>query len=865
MSGKLAKNKKIREGQRTHATKVLASMNEVLTEYDGSRSAKDKITQLSIALNEKLVTLKALDESILSAVDDGEIESEINASENFRAQIHEVLVKLQSCQVAHDEQENVQKQETHQEPKSSGNKSKLPKLTLNKFNGDPKRWQEWWDSFCVAVHDNSAISTVEKFTYLRSLLEGNAARATSGLQLTSANYSAALEVLRERFAQKQIIINSHMESLIKLKPVNVISDVKGIRAVLDRVEIQVRGLQSLGIDSAQYGALLIPIFLEKLPDELKLIVSRKHKDDWELISVLEAVKSEVEAQECSGIQSTTEKPPPRRPTFHTGSNNATASALLSGEGKFICLFCKGNHRASECHVVTNIEGRKSILKKQGRCFICLRRGGHLARNCDSNLQCVGCQGRHHLAVCDGRGVGDGDNSDSAVDGASNHPESPTSSMHVSSSMHVFLQTGIIERVDTTECPAVGPALTPTIFKILLRFRERKIALVGDIEKAFLNIKVQEQDRNVLRFLWIDSLEKYDPELVLYRFCRVVFGVNSSPFLLNATLRHHISQYSLDAEFVENLLNSFYVDDLVSGERNLERCLLLYEKSKKCLSAGGFNLRKWISNSPQLLELIREDRTRTKENCPETKPVVEETETYARVAVGHLEELDMKNEHKVLGLNWNCVSDEFIFKFEALLRLAESLEPTRRSLLKITSSFFDPQGILSPVLVQMKLLFQLLCQGNIAWGAPLPEPVRRQWKAWLQDLREVEQIMIPRCLYDGVEEVVTSYTLHGFGDASEKAYCAVVYLVLETSSGNYPVLLTSKTRVAPLAKQSIPRLELLSGVILARLASSVKEALQSQVQIDKTYLWLDSKTAIYWIKGSKEWKQFVQNRVNEILS
>ena len=212
-----------------------------------------------------------------------------------------------------------------------------------------------------------------------------------------------------------------------------------------------------------------------------------------------------------------------------------------------------------------------------------------------------------------------------------------------------------------------------------------------------------------------------------------------------------------------------------------------------------------------------------------------------------------------------VSHEFIFRFEAILKLAESLEPTRRSLLKVTSSFFDPLGILSPVLVQMKLLFQLLCQENVAWDAPLPEPVRRQWKAWLQDLREVQQIMIPRCLYDGVEGVATSYTLHGFGDASEKAYCAVVYVVLETSSGNYPVLLTSKTRVAPLTKQYIPRLELLSGVILARLASSVKEALQSQIQIDKTYLWLDSKTAIYWIKGSKEWKQFVQNRVTEILT
>ena len=93
-----------------------------------------------------------------------------------------------------------------------------------------------------------------------------------------------------------------MESLIKLKPLNVTSDVKGMRAVLTRVEIQVQGLQSLGIDSAQYDTLLIPIFMEKLPDELKLIVSRKHKEDWQLNSVLKAVKSKVEARECSGVE-----------------------------------------------------------------------------------------------------------------------------------------------------------------------------------------------------------------------------------------------------------------------------------------------------------------------------------------------------------------------------------------------------------------------------------------------------------------------------------------------------------------------------------------------------------------------------------
>ena len=90
-----------------------------------------------------------------------------------------------------------------------------------------------------------------------------------------------------------------------------------------------------------------------------------------------------------------------------------------------------------------------------------------------------------------------------------------------------------------ECLYSGPALTPTIFNVLMRFREKRIALVGDIEKAFLNVGVAEEDRDILRFLWVYSLEEENPGLMLYRFFRVVFGVNASPFLLNATLKYHI--------------------------------------------------------------------------------------------------------------------------------------------------------------------------------------------------------------------------------------------------------------------------------------------------------------------------------------
>lgn len=221
-----------------------------------------------------------------------------------------------------------------------------------------------------------------------------------------------------------------------------------------------------------------------------------------------------------------------------------------------------------------------------------------------------------------------------------------------------------------DCLHVGPALSPKIFEILLRFRERKVAVVADVEKAFLNIGIEKEDRDVLRLLWIDDLQKENPELVIYRFCRVVFGVNASPFLLNATLQRHINHYRADDKFVENLLQPFYVDDLVSGEGDEEDAFYLYKKSKSCLAEGGFHLRKWMSNSQELLERIHDDRISTvgiEES--KAKMVVEDTQTYVKTTVGQLEELQAANQHKVLGIPWNCMSDEFCFNFDTMVQSA----------------------------------------------------------------------------------------------------------------------------------------------------------------------------------------------------
>ena len=156
-----------------------------------------------------------------------------------------------------------------------------------------------------------------------------------------------------------------------------------------------------------------------------------------------------------------------------------------------------------------------------------------------------------------------------------------------------------------DCLYSGPSLLPSIADVLMRFRFHKVALVADIEKAFLMVSISPSDRDALRFIWLDDIHKDNPKEVVYRFCRVVFGVTSSPFLLNATIKQHLQKYANgNPELVKPLLNSFYADDMTSGESTVERGFDLFVNSRKIMAEGGFNLRKSQSNSPQLRCLMQ---------------------------------------------------------------------------------------------------------------------------------------------------------------------------------------------------------------------------------------------------------------------
>ena len=318
----------------------------------------------------------------------------------------------------------------------------------------------------------------------------------------------------------------------------------------------------------------------------------------------------------------------------------------------------------------------------------------------------------------------------------------------------------------------------------------------------MNIEVDERDRDWLRFLWVEDPFANDSPIVIYRFCRVVFGVNCSPFLLNGTLCIHLQKYELaDPEFVAKMLISLYVDVLVSGGKNREEVKKLYTHAGERPEEGGFRLRKWHTNDKEISRLIQGNENSNKEGSSRTEIM---SDSYAKETLGTQSEI---RGHKVLRLEWDCDKDTLQFDLEKLAIVASKCCPTKCNILSVLAGLFDPLGIISPITVSMKALFQVLCFEKIAWDDELNKVQKKCWDSWVEDLAKIKVISINRCLYYNIwENVLTSY-LHGFGDASDLAYCAMVYFVYETKTGTYVKLLTGKTRVAPLKPLTIPRPEL----------------------------------------------------------
>ena len=281
-------------------------------------------------------------------------------------------------------------------------KVKLPKLTLKRFNGDLTKWATFWDSFVSSVHSHPGLSDVDKFNYLNTLLEGTAAaEAISGLKLTGPNYGEAVAILKRQFGTTKEIVSKHMEALVNIDAVTSQYNLKGLRHFYDLVESQVRGLSALGFLAESYGSLLSPIIMGKLSQEFRLIISRSVRDDsWQLDELMQLMDAEIKARERA-VSIASQGGNSNRPARAVSRSFPTSSTLMANDSfSPRCSFCRQGPASTACKRVIEPAERKQILKRSGRCFVCLRRN-HTSRECRSTLKCSSCGGRHHVSICTG--------------------------------------------------------------------------------------------------------------------------------------------------------------------------------------------------------------------------------------------------------------------------------------------------------------------------------------------------------------------------------------------------------------------------------------------------------------------------------
>ncbi|GFX37152.1 pro-Pol polyprotein [Trichonephila clavipes] len=220
--------------------------------------------------------------------------------------------------------------------------------------------------------------------------------------------------------------------------------------------------------------------------------------------------------------------------------------------------------------------------------------------------------------------------------------------------------------------------------------------------------------------------------------------------------------------------------------------------------------------------------------------------------------------KVLGIPWDVVHDYFTIDVKGLLQLDTSKPITKRIVLQSAGKIYDPVGFLSPYTIRLKCLLQELWLRKLSWDDELPPDIHAVWSQWWLELPFLSELKIPRKILDSSGDS-SEVQIHTFSDASQKAYGAAAFLRVKHKDRVSVDLVTSKSRVAPLKRLSLPRLELMGALLAARLAKEVKKILDQKCST-RAFFWTDSQVTLHWIKGpSHRWKPFVANRVREIQS
>ncbi|XP_062535030.1 uncharacterized protein LOC134204219 [Armigeres subalbatus] len=345
---------------------------------------------------------------------------------------------------------------------------------------------------------------------------------------------------------------------------------------------------------------------------------------------------------------------------------------------------------------------------------------------------------------------------------------------------------------------VGPVVQDELLTLIIRFRKYPVALVADIEKMYRQVLVDPRDTPLQRIFW-----RFQPDgpIETCELLTVTYGLASSSFLATRTL-NQLCQDEGDNFPLGGpaLIKNFYVDDYIGGAQSIGEAINTRTELNELLVKGGFQLRKWASNVPRALEGL--------------DPSQIESKAFLN--------LDTEKAIKTLGVRWEPKPDKLSFEIASINPTSAT---TKRTILAGVSTHFDPLGITSPVVIRAKILLQELWLQPCGWDDEISDPANEKWTSYCSDLAKLSSYAVDRYVF----LPNSTYELHTFADASEQAYGACTFARSISSKGQIRVhLIAAKSRVAPLKRLSIPRLELSAAVLAARLHAKILEALDMAI-------------------------------------
>jgi hypothetical protein len=341
----------------------------------------------------------------------------------------------------------------------------------------------------------------------------------------------------------------------------------------------------------------------------------------------------------------------------------------------------------------------------------------------------------------------------------------------------------------------GPTIQDDIFTLLIRFQKHRYVFISDLVKMYRQVLVDPNQIDLQRIIW--PMEE-GREPTVFRLKTMTYGTRCASFLSTRCLHQLAEESKLQFPVASNVIKKdFYMDDLISGADTCEEAKNLKLQIELILKTGGFELHKWASNAEELLENLDEKQ-------------LEEQIT-----------IQSQNSINTLGLTWCPRSDRYKYK----VNISNKNPITKRDVISEIFQIFDPIGKLAPVIIVAKIFMQELWLKTIDWSETLRQKEHQNWRRFRTELKELENIDVQRwSLPSYYKPGEGTIEVHGFCDASEKAYGAAVYLKYTNNDKSSVSLLCAKAKVAPISRQTLPRLELLGVELLAKLSQKTLKAL-----------------------------------------